>query len=178
MLTEVDYGKSPAFMSNAELKQEIWKLKGLIDSKDKELTALRHAVNTAKVKVIYEAAKDSDWEMKYRRLLASYNSLKENKSAIVISSINSHDSIINSVLSFYNVTMDELKSSSRRRQYVRPRHVLCFLLHRYGMSLSDIGGILNRDHSSAIHGRDCIFNEMSTFKKEEQDFIRAMCDIK
>lgn len=60
-----------------------------------------------------------------------------------------------------------LRSKSRRRQWVIPRQVICYILcHNTTMSLKDIGEFLNPDHpydhTTVIHGRETIRDLMET----------------
>lgn len=67
------------------------------------------------------------------------------------------------------VTEDEVKGRSRKRDYVIARHIFCFVSHLYyNKRLTQIGRILNRDHSSVIHAIKAVCNEQETntdFKK-------------
>lgn len=63
-----------------------------------------------------------------------------------------HEETIDKVLDFYKVTMPKLKSPSRKREIVLPRHVaMCalYVLHRW--SFKRVGDLFNRDHTTVIH---------------------------
>lgn len=63
------------------------------------------------------------------------------------------DRLLASVADYYNVTVDDLLSPSRRRQVMRPRQVAMYLLHDHlGLSHATIGLLLGRDHSTITHG--------------------------
>lgn len=173
MIKEVEYDKSPVFMDKAELKKEVWRLKGLIEKKENEIKLLRVQANanSQDVKMVI----DKKWEGRYRNLLAMYKSVKEKKPMPVEYCGNQED-IVNAVLNYYSVSLENLKSKSRKRKYVRPRHVLFYLLYSAGLTTEDIGRIFNRDHSTVIHGRDVVINEIETFNKGEQELIKILTE--
>ncbi len=61
----------------------------------------------------------------------------------------------------YNVSVEELRSRSRKRSISFPRQVAMYLTRKYtDQSLADIGSLYNRDHSTVLHAikvitRDC-----------------------
>ena len=170
MIKEVEYAKSPAFMDKAELKQEIWRLKGLLEKKDLEIKQLKTIAAQGRASIII----DTKWEDRYRKLLTLYKSIK-GKKPVPTEYQGEYEKIINSVCSFYGVEMKDLQSKSRKRKFTRPRHVLFFLLYGSGVTLSEIGALFNRDHSTAIHGRDVVINEINTFSNDEQELIKTLC---
>lgn len=50
------------------------------------------------------------------------------------------------------IRITDLTGYSRRRSIVWPRQVAYLALHRAGYSLSDIGRIMHRDHTTVMHG--------------------------
>lgn len=63
----------------------------------------------------------------------------------------------------YEISIDQIKSKSRKRDYVLPRHLMCYFLCKYGgQTLSSTGTALNRDHASVLHGKKAIANLSST----------------
>ena len=70
--------------------------------------------------------------------------------------------IINTVSKYYGVTINELKGKCRKRRIVKPRQVIMFLLRtKARMVLSDIGEVMNRDHTTVIHSITCIQNDIT-----------------
>jgi len=70
--------------------------------------------------------------------------------------------ILNTVSNYYGVTINELKGKCRKRRIVKPRQVIMFLLRtKARMMLSDIGEVMNRDHTTVIHSITCIQNDIS-----------------
>jgi chromosomal replication initiator protein len=61
------------------------------------------------------------------------------------------------VCQYYNVSMEELMSRSRRQNFVRPRQMGIYLSRRYTDSpLQAIGKSFNRYHATALHSINCI----------------------
>jgi Bacterial dnaA protein helix-turn-helix len=53
----------------------------------------------------------------------------------------------------YGLTRAEVQGESRRAEYVLPRHVAMYLCVRLGgLSLTLTGRVLNRDHTTVLHG--------------------------
>lgn len=73
------------------------------------------------------------------------------------------NTIIKLVYDKYGVTQKQIKSTSRERKLVYPRHIIMYLLQKYSkMSLKCIGEIFNRDHTTVMHARTSIQNLMET----------------
>ena len=72
------------------------------------------------------------------------------------------NNIIDTVSSYYDVSIKDLKGKSRKRKIVKPRQVIMYLLRtKARMMLSDIGEVMNRDHTTAIHSITCVQNELT-----------------
>ena len=70
--------------------------------------------------------------------------------------------ILNTVSNYYGVTISELKGKCRKRRIVKPKQVIMFLLRtKARMMLSDIGEVMNRDHTTVIHSITCIQNDIT-----------------
>ena len=52
----------------------------------------------------------------------------------------------------YGIPFHELKSKGRARRYQIPRFKMYSLMREHKYSLSEIGGVFNRDHTSILHG--------------------------
>jgi chromosomal replication initiator protein len=54
---------------------------------------------------------------------------------------------------YYGINPDELKGRSRHKQIVEPRHISMYLLREDAhLSTPEIGRLLNRDHTTVLHG--------------------------
>lgn len=56
------------------------------------------------------------------------------------------------ILREYEIPFEELKSSRRFAKYQMPRFRMYHHLRKMGYSLSEIGGVFDRDHTSIMHG--------------------------
>ena len=70
--------------------------------------------------------------------------------------------ILKTVSNYYGVSIEDIKGRCRKRKIVKPRQVVMFLLRtKARMVLSDIGEVLNRDHTTVIHSITCIQNDIT-----------------
>ena len=85
------------------------------------------------------------------------------------------DVVIRFVSKSYGVSIEAMKSKSRKRECVEPRQVAQFLLCTYtGMSLKHIGQKFGgRDHTTVIHARNTINDLMISrkFREKMQKYI-------
>jgi chromosomal replication initiator protein len=62
----------------------------------------------------------------------------------------------------FRVSIDDLRSRSRKRTIAFPRQMAMYLTRKFtNQSLADIGNIYNRDHSTVLHAIKTITREMS-----------------
>jgi chromosomal replication initiator protein len=62
----------------------------------------------------------------------------------------------------YKISLDELKSRSRKRSVAFPRQIAMYLTRKYtNSSLADIGSLYNRDHSTVLHAIRIVTRDMS-----------------
>jgi chromosomal replication initiator protein len=87
--------------------------------------------------------------------------------------------IITLVCDHYGASEEDVISGNRKRIYSLPRHVSAYFIWRYfnkqkrkekgyfdGLILHQIGELLgNKDHSSAIHGKNVVMNLCDTDKE-------------
>ncbi len=72
------------------------------------------------------------------------------------------EKVIFRVCKFYDITVEELLSKSRLMNVVEARSVLAYILHiKFGLSTTETGKLINRDHSTVTH-----------FKKKIQGYIQ------
>lgn len=60
--------------------------------------------------------------------------------------------IIKDTAGKYRLTSEQLIGHSRFKELVLARHEAFYLLQRKGLSTPQIGRLMNRDHSTVIHG--------------------------
>lgn len=79
----------------------------------------------------------------------------------------------------FNVTSENIKSSSRKREYVIPRHILMFYYHNVKKNkLKDVAKMMNKsNHTAVIHGIRSFKKDMITDKNYRDDarkFFKAV----
>lgn len=64
------------------------------------------------------------------------------------------DRVCSIVANYYNLSMAELKSNTRKRRIVMPRMIAMYFIHeKTSMTLLQIGKMFGRGHSTVIHAR-------------------------
>jgi len=75
----------------------------------------------------------------------------------------------------FRVSVDELKSRSRKRSVTFPRQIAMYLTRKYtDQSLADIGQVYNRDHSTVLHAIRVVTRDM-TRKTSIKEQIERLC---
>jgi chromosomal replication initiator protein len=70
--------------------------------------------------------------------------------------------ILTAVARYFGVKADDLKGKARHKQIVGPRHVAMYLLREDGhLSTPEVGRLLNRDHTTVLHGMKQIANDIA-----------------
>ncbi|HEX8966399.1 MAG TPA: chromosomal replication initiator protein DnaA [Chloroflexota bacterium] len=70
--------------------------------------------------------------------------------------------ILLAVARYYGINADDLKSRSRHKQIVGPRHIAMYLLREEAhLSTPEIGRLLRRDHTTVLHGLKQIVNDIA-----------------
>jgi len=70
--------------------------------------------------------------------------------------------IVLAVARYYGINADELKSRSRHKQIVGPRQISMYLLREDAhLSTPEIGRLLNRDHTTVLHGIRQIMDDIA-----------------
>ena len=71
--------------------------------------------------------------------------------------------IIETVAAFYSVKPADIRSSRRFASLVRVRSIAIYLVRILTtLSLEEIGGVFNRDHSTVIHAINSIIQKMAS----------------
>ena len=67
------------------------------------------------------------------------------------------NNIINGVCEYYKVDLEKIMGSSRKPNYVIPRHMVQYLMKKeLNMNYVEIAKIFNRRHNTIIHAVKCI----------------------
>jgi chromosomal replication initiator protein len=70
--------------------------------------------------------------------------------------------ILTAVARYFGIKADDLKGKARHKQIVGPRQVAMYLLREDGhLSTPEVGRILNRDHTTVLHGVKQIANDIA-----------------
>jgi len=70
--------------------------------------------------------------------------------------------ILLAVARYYGVNSDDLKGKSRHKQIVAPRQLAMYLLREDAhLSTPEVGRILNRDHTTVLHGIKQVINDVA-----------------
>jgi chromosomal replication initiator protein len=70
--------------------------------------------------------------------------------------------ILTAVARYFGIKADDLKGKARHKQIVGPRHVAMYLLREDGhLSTPEVGRLLNRDHTTVLHGMKQIANDIA-----------------
>ncbi len=73
----------------------------------------------------------------------------------------------------YNVSIEDLRSKSRKRSITFPRQIAMYLTRKYtDQSLADIGALYNRDHSTVLHAIKVI-----TLDRSRKTAVREQIDL-
>ncbi len=87
--------------------------------------------------------------------------------------------VLTVVCKHFNVSIEDVKGVTRKRELVIPRQICMYILAVHSeLSLKRIGLIFNRDHSTALYGRDTVIDLMDTDKRHKRqvtDCIAAIC---
>jgi chromosomal replication initiator protein len=70
--------------------------------------------------------------------------------------------ILTAVSRYFGIKADDLKGKARHKQIVGPRQVAMYLLREDGhLSTPEVGRLLNRDHTTVLHGMKQIANDIA-----------------
>lgn len=164
--------KTITAMTEKELRQDNWRLKGKIDKLTAQIKALK-----SEPKENDEYLKENDeYLIRLNNALADEN--KRLRRALNMQQApmsGTPNEIIQSICNFYSVTEEQLKSSSRKRAFAKARHLAAYVLQAKGFSFKHIGQMFgNRDHSTMIHAKKnaiYMIDKMDTF---EQKFVLGL----
>ena len=75
------------------------------------------------------------------------------------------------VCSYYDITTEQLFSASHKWQYADARAVICYILHeKWSMSLTAVGTLLHRHHSSV----KCAIRKIKTWIDNPKIFSKEI----
>ena len=85
------------------------------------------------------------------------------------------DLILEEVSSYYGVSIEKLKGSARTADVVFPRQVAGYLMRSMmGLSLPEVGKVLNQHHTTILHGITRVQNEA----KQKEEIAATLRDLR
>ena len=85
--------------------------------------------------------------------------------------------ILKVVCAEYGVKISDVKGVVRKREFVEPRHVFCSIVKRYfgsHKSLSNIGKVISRDHSTIINSIKNVNDWLDTDKQFRKKYFKIV----
>lgn len=77
--------------------------------------------------------------------------------------------VIKRVCEYYGITADKILTKGRKEVYARARQITIYLLRtKLKMTYTDIAGMFNQDHSTAIHSTRLVSEQLTA--KLDNDF--------
>lgn len=94
------------------------------------------------------------------------------------------EEIINCVCNLYNVTPEQIRSKTRKKEVRNPRQILCFLIRKYikfdnvfgekkDISLQKVGDALCKNHATVVHSLRVIKNSCDTDKEFKSEIEKV-----
>jgi len=83
------------------------------------------------------------------------------------------DAIIKKICTLAGKNIDQIKCRSRKQDIVFLRHIICYILHKKGFSLSQIGLKLNRNHATVLHSIRVV-SDMLTYPNPLNDLYNRI----
>lgn len=90
------------------------------------------------------------------------------------------DLIVNLMKDTYHVTLYQLQSKSRNRDYVTPRHLCMYFIEMYELteSLKKTGELFGgRDHSTVLHAKQAVTDRADTDRRFREQLIMLQCKV-
>lgn len=91
----------------------------------------------------------------------------------------SNNQMLNLISEYLKVSIDEIKSNVRKREYVTARKWYAFIQHLFKQQPfksigKDLGG---KDHSTQIHAMQKLKSELQAYPNERAEFRSFICSI-
>lgn len=90
------------------------------------------------------------------------------------------DAVISLMEKTYHVTLHQLQSKSRNRDYVTPRHLCIYFIEMYELteSLKKTGELFGgRDHSTVLHAKQAVTDRADTDRRFREQLIMLQCKV-
>ncbi|MEI8060935.1 MAG: chromosomal replication initiator protein DnaA [Candidatus Berkelbacteria bacterium] len=90
----------------------------------------------------------------------------------------SAEKVLKTIQKFYNISIDDIVSSKRNKEVIKPRHVAMYILYNIvGLSFPEVGRELGgKDHTTIMHGCKAVNKDMGNSKqfKDEVEMLKEM----
>jgi len=157
--------KTVTAMSEKELRQDNWRLKGKIDKLTAQIEMLKS-----------EPKENNEYLIRLNNALVDEN--KRLRRALNMQQMpmsGTPNEVIQSICNYYSVTEEQIKSKSRKRIFAKARHLAAYVLQTKGFSFKHIGQMFgNRDHSTMIHAKKSAIYMIDKMDSFEQSFILGL----
>lgn len=89
--------------------------------------------------------------------------------------VGDHEEVIKRVSDFYEVSAVDVKSSSRKKEFVKARHIAMFILNKHSqVTLKVIGSLFSgRDHSTVINACTTVADQIKIGNRYNQEFYNC-----
>lgn len=106
------------------------------------------------------------------KILASSISQSEKKRVV------SAEKVLKIIQKFYNVSIDDIVSSKRNKEVIKPRHVAMYILYNIvGLSFPEVGRELGgKNHTTVMHGCKTVNKDIGNSKqfKDEVEMLKEL----
>jgi len=87
--------------------------------------------------------------------------------------------VISVVCKYFDVPESYVMSHSRLQRYVMPRHIIMYYLtEKAKMSLTNVGKLFNRDHTTIIHAKNAVITQLRmSFDNDYKTHVNALNSI-
>ena len=100
--------------------------------------------------------------------------VKKNKKKVV------PEDIVDCICNLYNITPEQIRSKTRKKEVRSPRQILCFLIKKYikiesclgekkDISLQNIGDVVCKNHATVLHSLGVVKDSYETNKKFKEE---------
>ena len=85
------------------------------------------------------------------------------KTTFSINPIDAFNEMVDLCSKIFGISENNILGRSRKRPYVVARQIIAYILRKkYNLTLSRIGKLMNRDHSTIVHNLECHKNDYET----------------
>lgn len=94
-----------------------------------------------------------------------------------IRKLNTPQEIIKLIEYNYGITINQIRSQSRKREIIKAKQVLAFLLLKHGMTIANTATLINLKYESVRHCMRVVESEMQLNKDEHRKISQLLNQI-